>query len=334
MLYVTTRDNRDPCTPYRTLHSMRSSDGGFYLPFRHPGFTPEEIEALTEMSFGESVAQVLNRLFNTRLTGWDIDSCCGRKPVRLCPLNQRILIAEGWHNPEERFSFIIESIARKLCPDIAEASEWVHIAVRASVLFGLFTQLQKTGISQADIAMVSGDFTLPISAWYARHWGLPIGNIVCCCNENNSFWELLCHGQMRTDTVAVSTRIPEADIAVPAKLERLIYEAGGQEAVAGYLDCVRTGSVYHPGDSLLSQIRKGMYASVVSSLRLNNTIPSVYRTHSYLMTPSTALAYAGSMDYRAKTGQTRPILIWAEESPSVHATVIGQIMASPEPDPE
>lgn len=326
MLYVTTRNNRDAYTSNRALCELRAPDGGFYLPFRHPKFTQEEISALSGKSFGQSVADVLNCLFNIHLTGWEIDSCCGRAPVRLSDLRHRIIIAEGWHNPANTFARITESVSARLRRQTGDISDWVNIAVRAAVLFGIFGELKRNGIDHADISVVSGDFTLPISAWYARHWGLPIGNIVCCCNENNALWELLSHGQMRTDAVSIPTVISEADVSVPINLERLIYEAGGIEETARYLSSCRRGASYYPGDSVLSKLRKGMYASVVSSSRLESTIPSVYRTHGYLMTPATALAYAGLLDYRARTGETGPVIIWAEENPAMRTKVLSQIL--------
>ena len=66
MLYVTTRNNRDPFTAYRAMREGRGPDGGFFLPFRHPMFSSEEINALAEKTFGQCVAEVLNRLFNMR----------------------------------------------------------------------------------------------------------------------------------------------------------------------------------------------------------------------------------------------------------------------------
>lgn len=315
MLYVTTRSNRDPFTAYRAMREGRGPDGGFFLPFRHPVFSDEEIAALREKAFGQCVADVLNRLFNTQLTQWDINFCCGRAPVRLTSLPHRILIAESWYNPAGSFDHTTKVLTEHLCSEISTPSDWINIAVRAAVWFGLFAELQRSGIEQADISVLSGDFTLPISAWYAKHWGLPVGKIICCCNENNFVWELFCHGQMRTDAVSTKTIVPEADVSVPEQLERLVYEAGGLSETARYLDCCRRGVSYHPGDSILTKLRKDIYVSVVSSHRLETTIPSVYRTHQYLMMPGTALAYAGLLDYRAKTGETGPVIIWAEENP-------------------
>lgn len=316
MLYVTTRNNTDPCTAYRVVNQGRSADGGFYLPFRHPKFSEEEINALLEKPFGQCVADILNLLFNCRLTGWDIDFYCGRSPVRLHQLEHKVLIAEGWHTTTGQFDQIAKTVTERICGESHPVSDWMKIAVRSAAWFGIFGRLKEQGIGAADISVLSGDFTLPISAWYARHWGLPAGNILCCCNENNAVWELLSHGQMKTGAISIPTSVPGADIAVPPALERLVWEAGGVGETQRYLDACRRGLTYVPGDSTLSRLRSGLEPVVVSSHRLESTISGVSRTYGYPMTAETALAYAGARDYRSRSGQTRPVVVWAEESPA------------------
>lgn len=327
MLYVTTRNNRDAFTAQRVLGEGRGADGGFYLPFHAPGFTAEDLDRLNRMPFNQRIAEVLNLLFQTKLTGWDVDFSIGRCPVKLEPLRQRIIMGEFWHNPNWNFHRMESNLAQLLRKDTDEPGNWLRIAVRIAVLFAAFGELHSSGIETADVAVVSGDFLWPISAWYARQWGLPVGNIVICCNENQNLWELICHGQMRTDTLSIPTEIPEADIPVPADLERLIYGCGGIEAVERYLDCCRRGASYCVSEPELSVLRKGQYVSVVSSRRIKDTIPGVLRTHGYLLSPGTALGYAGMLDYRAKKGEFRPVLVVSEKSPLCDARIVADILS-------
>lgn len=326
MLYVTTRNNRDAFTAQRALRENRAPDSGFYLPMRTPRFSPEAIASLESKSFGQNVADVLNLLFNTTLTSWDIDFCIGRYPVRFTALQHRILMAETWHNPQWTYDRVVNNLVSHLCDEMTSPGNWATIAVRIAVLFGIYGELKRLGIETADISLVSGDFSGPISAWYARQWGLPVGNIICCCNENNSLWDLICHGQLRTDALSIPTAIPEADIVIPENLERLIYEAGGTLEVQRYLESCHLGRTYCPNDGVLSKLRSGMYVSVVSSSRLESTIPGVYRTNQYLMSPASALAYAGLLDYRAKTGETRHAIVLSDQSPRCHTESIADFM--------
>lgn len=326
MLYVTTRSNRDAFTAQRVLRDNRAPDGGFYVPLRMSAFSPEEIESLREKTFGESVALVLNRLFNLQLSGWDIDFSIGRYPIRLVPLRQRILGAEIWHNPQWSYDWVVTNLVSSLRNTTTVPGNWMKIAVRIAVLFGIFGDLMRKGIESADVSVVSGDFSAVVSAWYARAWGLPIRNIICSCNENKSVWDLICQGQLRTDTLSIPTATPEADVVIPENLERLILDAGGYEEVTRYLRCCREGRSYFPGDSVLARLRSGLFVSVVSSSRIESTISGVYRTSQYLMSPYSALAYAGLLDYRAKTGQTCHALVLSEKSPLADIDVVARAM--------
>lgn len=321
MLYATTRSNRDAFTPQRILSERRGADGGLYIPFRDPRFTEEELDALGQKSFSQCVAELLNLQFNTKFTSWDVDLAVGRYPVRLKKLSQRIVMAELWHNPDWRFSGMVSHLARNIGaePDTRREGDWVCIGVRIAVLFGIYGELKRAGMADRDnpfdVSCVSGDFSGPISAWYARKWGLPVGNIICCCNENSDVWNLICHGQFRTDTVAKKTTTPDADVVLPESLERLICAALGREEAARYVTCIHTGATYYVEDSLLQQLRRGLYVAVVSQPRVQSTIPSLYANCGYVLSPYDALSYGGLLDYRSKTGARRHAVVLSEKSP-------------------
>lgn len=333
MLYVTTRNNRDAFTAQRTLRENRGPDGGMFVPFRAPVFTPEEIEALAEKSFNRCVSDVLNILFKTRLTSWDVDLCIGKHSVRLEKLGHRVIVGECWHNLDSRFSRMAVNLAAQLRSDKQMEPipcDWVMIGVRIAVLFGIFGELMRQGIAgqekKVDVSVVSGDFSAPMSAWYARQWGLPIGNIICCCNENGNIWDFICHGQLRTDGVAVKTALPDADVLVPAGLERLIHACGGTEEVERYLEKVRSGGNYYVDDKLLHTLRQGIYVTVSSQRRILSTIPNLYASNSYLLSPYGALTYSGLQDYRSRTGESRCALLLTEKSPACDPATVAMTM--------
>ena len=321
MLYVTTRNNRDAFTAQRVLQDRRAGDGGFYVPFRLPVLSEAEIGSFAEKSFNKCVAEVLNLLFNTRLTSFDLDLSVGRYTVRLQTLNTRIIMAECWHNPQWLFSCLVQELVELVRGEASEpvTGEWAEIGVRTAVLFGIFGELMRHGMAstekKVDISVVAGDFSAPMSAWYARAMGLPVGNIVCACNENGNLWNFICHGQLKTDGTAIPTVTPEADIVVPAGIERLIYAIGGCPEVERYLEALRLGRTYYMEEKLLHRLRQGIYVTVTSQQRILETIPNVYATHDYILSASSALNYIGLQDYRAKTGECRNALILTEKSP-------------------
>ena len=328
MLYITTRNHQDAYTAQRALRESRGPDGGMYLPFHAPSYSAEEWKKLASMPFGQRVAEILNRLFGTRLTCWDVDVCIGRNPVTVVPLGHRTLAAELWRNPGYSYDHLAGELSEQLLGQPDCKTGWLAIALRIAVLFGIYGQLNVQ--EPMDISLISGDFTAPISAYYAKQWGLPIGKIICCCNENSSLWELLCHGQLRTDITSVHTMIPEADTAVPENLERLVFEAGGEAEVARYLEICRRGGTYSPSDTILANMSRDFRVSVVSSYRIEQTISSVYRTHNYVLSPGAALAYAGLMDARAKPGLGKNALILSEKSPALDARFTASALKIPE----
>ena len=330
MLYVTTRNNQETYTANRALTESRSPDGGFYVPFRMPAFSEEEIRSLVKKPFGQCVAEVLNKLFGTKLSAWDIDCTVGRMPMRLRPVTQRIVMAELWHNLDWDFKSTVLGIL-SLLTDSNVPSDWALIGIRAAVVFGIFGKLMRRGIADLDnpidIAVFSGDFSGPMALWYARSWGLPIGNIILCCNENNNPWELLHHGAFRTGTVALRTLTPEGDHVVPRDLERFVYACGGAGETARYVEDCRLGRMYVPADAVLAEMRKGMYASVVGQSRVASAIPNVYSSHGCILEPYTALVYCGLMDYRSQAGEGRNALILSDYGPGSAVEITAQMMS-------
>lgn len=333
MLYITSRNNLDTFTAQRVLSTRRAPDGGLFIPFHLPVLSQEEIARMCNISFNARVAEILNLLFGTHLTGYDVDLAVGKRSVRLHQLGQRLFAAECWHNTQWEFSGMVSALSRLVYSGKEEGTEtggWLDTGIRMAVLFGIFGELTREGLvsagKPADISMVSSNFSGPMAAWYARGMGLPIGNIVCCCNENGVLWDFICHGQLRTDGIAVRTAVPEADILVPEGLEQMIALYGGPQEVQQYVECLHTGRTYYVEDGLLGRMRKGIYVTVSSEQRIFSTVSSSFSAHNYLLSPSSALAYAGLQDYRARTGESRLALIMTDSSPRKSLELIGPIL--------
>ena len=317
MLYVSTRNSQESHTARKALVDARAVDGGFYVPVS--GNTALA-EGIAGRRFCDNVARMMNHLFQARMTEHDVRLAAGRNPVRISALANRILMAELWHNLENDYACLVKNLARHVCTDASvQSGSWTKVGIGISILTGIFGELMGKGLAsgdkKVDISLVSGDFTLAMAAWYARSLGLPIGNIVCCCNENNAVWNLFTHGALRTDGISIPTLTPEADVCIPESLERLIHECGGATEVERFVECVRKGETYYPNDALLMKLRKGTYISVVNTPRMMDIIPNAYTTHNYVLSPYSALAYGGLLDYRAVSGESRRSLILAEKSP-------------------
>lgn len=326
MRYVTTRNQRQVYTAKQALGEDRGADGGFFVPCPMPAYSQADLEELWALPFTARIARVLNDLFDTTLTQWDVDFCVGRRPVRLVRLPQRILQAQCWHNWEGDLSFLVRVLASRLRGDGETiAQEWIDVAVRIALLLAILGEVRQAAEippgQKMDVSLLSGQFLGPISAWYARAWGAPIGNIVCCCNENNLIWELLCRGQLRTDAIAVPTGTPLGDVAVPMGLEWLISAAGGPQEVSSYLEAVWQGGIYTPDETVLESMTQGMAVSVVGRQRMEATLRSVYACGT-LLSPYDGLCHAGLLDHRTKTGSRAWALIFSERAPRLDSQAV------------
>lgn len=330
MLYVSTRDRTNSFTAYRALHEERAPDGGLFVPFRIPVCSKEEIQALKEKNFGEIVAQILNLFFSTGLTGWDVDFTVGRNPFRVRTMNHRLVVGELWHNLESDYAYFERSLYNKLCGGGGkQPTDWAKIAVRIAVLFGMFGTFSREGIRELDIAVTVGDFSVPMAAWYARRMGLPIGTIICGCNENGAVWELVHHGEMNTGTAVVHTDLPELDYACPSSVERLIYHAFGINQSLRFVDICKRNAIYTVDDETQRQLSDGFFAAVVSGRRARSVIANIYRSNHYLIDGCAAIAYGSLQDYRSSTGESRGTLLLADRSPMLSVDRLSKILHIP-----
>ncbi len=333
MLYVTTRNIKDAFTVSHAVNRDRCPEGGLFVPYQFPAFTENELEAITDKPFGQLVADILNHFIGCKLSAQDIDLCIGKAPVAITSMSHKITVSELWHNPNNDFSGIINNITQRLNPEYGAgetASNWMRIAVRIAVLFGIFSLLKQFEVLESgqkfDLSVAIGDFQMPIAAIYARQMGLPIGSIICGCNQNGVLWDLINHGQIKTDTVAIKTLTPKCDCVISPDLERLIFMKLGVDEVLKYNDLCARGRVYAPSEEEIASIADGLFAAVVSDRRTLNVINSAYRTNQYLFDPYTALAFAALQDYRAVAGETRPSVIISESSPLGNSEIVANAL--------
>jgi len=318
VLYITTREKNDHFTAYRTLCNEYGPDGGLYIPFQKIKFSSDEIAQLKEKSFGQCTADILNTFFSARLDAWDVDFCIGRYPVKLVPMSHKIIVGETWNNPEWDFRRMVRNLHGRILgasDTNGSPSEWTWIAVRIAVLFGLFSELYRTGVAlpenTIDIAVSAGDFSAPIAVWYAREMGLPVGTITFACGDNSSIWDLLNHGELTINNKPATA----VGNGVPKSLERLIYACFGSVEAVRFADTLKYGGTYTISEDQVKELRKGIFCAVVSEKRTESVIRSIYRTNTYLLSPESALAYGGLQDYRATNNETGLALILTEKGP-------------------
>lgn len=306
MLYLTTRTRFDAYTSHHALYEDRGPDGGYYVPFRMPVFSPEEIASLKDKSFCATVSEILGLFFNERISFWDVEFCIGKRPAKVVELPQNLLVAELWHRESGLISTLERAIYCKLTGvDTDRLPSWPAIAIRIAFLFAVFGELLKNGqiSDQApDMSIPAGDCRTLMAVWYAKKMGLPVGQILCGCDEGSGVWDLLHLGEGKPS-------------GSPKELERLIFGALGLEETLSMVSAMGAGTVYTPFPGRLTELRRDIYCAVVSQSRTVSAISGIFRSTGYVGGPHTAVSYCALQDYRAKSGGNRLTLILAGKSP-------------------
>lgn len=334
MLYVSSRSKTESFTSHRTLCADRAPDGGAFLPYRIPNFDSGELKALCEGSFAQTVANVLNIFFSSKLTAWDIEICSGRAPVRLKDIPFRVVVSEGFHNPKGEYSYVESNLYRKLSgADACERpTQWARIAIRIAVLFATYGMLPEAMRRGFDVSINCDDFAMPMYVWYARKMGLPIRTIICSCNENSAAWDLIQKGEMNTGALRISTEQKGPDYLCPDLLESLIYHTLGIDEAVSFADTCKRKGTYRIDSDVFDAFSAGFYSVVVGTDRIANLIRSVYQSAGYCLTDRTAIVYGGLQDYRARTGESQRTLILADSDPSLNIAMIAAAVGVSEKD--
>lgn len=315
MLYVSTRNTTDTFTAYRALHEERAPDGGFYVPFRLPHFSEEMLQSLKGQSFSDAVAQVLNLFFGLRLRGWDVACAIGRDAVRIENTNQRLAVAECWHNPDGTFTYLVRQLYNLAAGKDSVPSGWFCIAAEIALLFGLYASMADTPEKGFDIAVAAGNFEDIAAARFAKDMGLPINTLICTCNENSAAWDFVNKGEWNTNLPLIKTGLPALDIVNPAYVEYFIFANLGVLEVSRYLDTCQRKGIYRIDDEQLEIVNTNLYMSVVSAKRVDTIIAGMFSSIQYRIDSYTALAYGGLQDYRSSVGLNFDTIVLAKERP-------------------
>lgn len=303
MLYVSTRNFNDSYTAHRAFREERTPNGGLYVPMRLPVFSQDALSELKNQTCGETIAQLLNLFSGLHISAWDVECAIGRDSVRLQPVNQRVLIAEMWRNPEGNFTYLLSSLYALLLGKNGANDlpiGWPRIAIEVAVLFGVYSAMDCGAEQSFDVATAVDDMSTMTAVSYAKSMGLPVNLIICACSEDNIVWDLTSKG-------AFSTRTEQ-----PAYWEFFIYSLFGQNAVLDYLDVCDKKAPYCIDEEGTAVINNSSYAAVVSNSRIDSIISGIYSTSQCLIDPSTALAYGSLQDYRSQTGISKDTVILAK----------------------
>ncbi len=308
MLYLSTRNKTDSFTAFRAMHNDNTPDGGLYVPFHVVPFTDDELTQIKALTFGDAVAKILNLFFSQQLTGWDVDFCVGKMPVKVEPVGHKAIVAELWHNHEGTYESTRNTLYSRLYSTSDSPSDWAKIAIDVAVLFGVHTLMADAEVF--DLSIDENEYSMIAAAWYARNLGLPVGRILLTCKELSPVWDFVRYGRLNT------TSVKRFNHDLPRLVERILFDTYGFEAAQEYLAAYAKGEMYLIDEELLNLLTERLDAVVVGTDRADNVILSTERTNGYILSCDAAAAFGGLQDYRSKGGESRLTLLLSGVRPA------------------
>ena len=322
MLYVSTKNFTNRFSPDDTLHTHRAFDGGAFVPEVLPSYSKADIFRLKKKSFAESVAFILNVFFEKDLNAWDVEFSVGRYPYRVTPMHHRVFMGEVCNNLASTYEYFEKGLFDQLSgnndPE-TKPTYWAKVAIQIAVLFGLFGELLRRDVYEADLSVSAEEFISPVAAWYARSMGLPVKKIICATGNNHVFWDLIHRGECST---AAFTTKPD----LYAGIESLLYGVYGAGEVDRFKNCANQRCIYTLPDGIRDLFVEQYYVSVPSEDRVTATIRSLYQIHGYYASPMAAQVFSGLQDYRARTGESRNALLLSLSSPVFYIERLSSIL--------
>ena len=319
MLYCTTINDSVTYNAHIPLEQSYANVGQIFVPQKFPLFSSRDIMDLQKKTFGQNIAEILNLFFDTELSGWDVDFCIGRSTMRIAQINNKLFTVELWHTPTDSFNYLISRLFNTVNKSATgkQPSEWFQICIRIACLFAafgsLFQSCTPSNNATVDLSLSGNDLAMPLAAFYAKRMGLPIGSLIITSDSNKCLWDLVHRGD-----VYLSERSESLSIGV----ERLIHGVLGRDAAARFRTTYNQGKVFRLEEEDLPVMNSGIFCAITGSERTQQTINSVYRTNQYILDPVTAMCIGGLNDYRARRGEHKLTVTFAEQSPKLHLECI------------
>ena len=216
-----------------------------------------------------------------------------------------------------------------------------RLAPQLTYYFAAYRDLVARGQIQVgdrvNFSVPTGNFGDILAGYLAKQLGLPVGTLICASNANNVLTDFIHTGIYDRRRPLLKTQSPSMDILVSSNLERLLaLLSGDTELVSGLMAKLNTEGFYQVPGELLEKIQASFFAGCSDDCRGQEVIGRVWREQGYLLDPHTAAGWACAEDYRAKTGDTAPMVVLSTASPykfpAAVLTAIGQNLSGSEFD--
>ena len=213
-----------------------------------------------------------------------------------------------------------------------------RLAPQVTYYFKAYADLLQRGTIQmgdeVNFCVPPGNFGDILAGYLAKKLGLPVGMLVCASNANNVLTDFIKTGLYDRRRPLHKTVSPSMDILVSSNLERLLYlMSEDAPMVAELMQKLNKEGFYQVPQELLAQIQAEFWGGCCDDAGAKRTIGKAFKETGYLCDTHTATGWAVAEDYRAQTGDGRPMVVLSTASPyKFPAAVLSALEENNEPD--
>ncbi len=187
-----------------------------------------------------------------------------------------------------------------------------------------------------NIVVPTGNFGNILAAYYARQMGAPINKLICASNSNNVLTDFLKTGTYDRNRNFYTTVSPSMDILISSNLERMLYELTNHndKQVSAWQEALKSEGKYTVTDEVLAKLKDLFFGGYCGEEKTYKTIKEIFSKYGYLIDTHTAVAVSVYNDYRAETGDNRPVVIASTASPYKFANSVLEALGETAPENE
>lgn len=167
-----------------------------------------------------------------------------------------------------------------------------------------------------NVVVPTGNFGNILAAYFAKHMGLPIDQLICASNENKVLFDFFSTGCYDRNREFKLTSSPSMDILISSNLERLIYLIAGCDAKKNkeLMDALKSTGKYEITPDMKEKLAD-FYGNYTSEAETAETIKDLYEKTGYVIDTHTAVAANVYKKYVKETKDSKKTVIASTASP-------------------
>ena len=202
----------------------------------------------------------------------------------------------------------------------ANSINWGRLAPQIVYYVSSYCDLLNAGKNPEkgfNVAVPTGNFGNILAAYYAKLMGVPVAKLICASNANKVLTDFLETGVYDRNRDFYTTISPSMDILISSNLERMLFEISGRDdkKTTEWQKSLKETGKYQVDADVKAKLDELFYGGYCDDEKTKATIKTVYDKYGYLCDTHTAVAISVYEDYRAETGDDRPVVIASTASP-------------------